>query len=336
MSGTNRGAAGDGELPRGEAHALALIASMLPGPPEKEVWIGDDAAVVALPTDSDRAHPDTGARLLLTADTVVEGVHADLSLVGLDDFGFRAVTTAVSDIAAMGGTADSLLVSVAGPPMVDLRRIYEGISEASELCRASVVGGELTTSPTLVITVAVVGHLPGGSVPVLRSGARPGDALFVTGPLGAAAAGLRLLRGGAIETTDEPLVRAHSRPMARLREGVAARVAGATAMIDLSDGFCAGIREMAGASGVGVQLLFTPVADGATLNEALCGGDDYELLIATPDAEGLTTEFREQGLTEPLFLGTCSSDPSELVIDGHPLPDCGWEHPFDVFLRPPL
>jgi thiamine-monophosphate kinase len=124
--------------------------------------------------------------------------------------------------------------------------------------------------------------------------------------------------------------------LARLAEGFAAREAGATAMIDLSDGFSAGVREIARASGVGVRLRFTPVAEGATLDEAMCGGDDYELLIATADAQRLTKKFLEEGLREPLKLGTCSTDPEELLIDGNPLPECGWEHPFEVDLRQPL
>jgi thiamine-monophosphate kinase len=139
--------------------------------------------------------------LLLTVDVVVEGVHADLGLVGLDDFGWRAVSTAVSDIAAMGGCADHLLVSIAAPPSTDLALLYTGIIDASSHHGVSVVGGDLSTAKKIAVTVAVAGHMPEGEKPVLRSGATPGDAIVVTGPLGAAGAGLRILKG---RTTARP------------------------------------------------------------------------------------------------------------------------------------
>jgi thiamine-monophosphate kinase len=312
---------------------LEAIRAKLPAAPAGEVWIGDDTAVVAPPQCS----------LLITVDTVVEGVHADLSLVGLDDLGWRAVTTAVSDVAAMGGRPDWLLVSVAAPPSTDMEALYEGIAGAAELLGVAVVGGDLSTGAQVMVAVTVGGHVRDGGSPVLRSGAAAGDSLIVTGPLGAAAAGLRLLkaRGPDGSGSDEKgsdrtglgdigagLIAAHTRPVARLEEGEAARLSGATAMIDLSDGIASDIRRIAEASSVGVRISSVPVAGGATEDEAICGGDDYELLFTAPDAQEVMRAFETAGLRRPWVIGECTKDPAELSFAGRPLKDCGWEHPF--------
>jgi thiamine-monophosphate kinase len=322
---TNRADATGTSARGGELEAIARIAAWLPPPSGTEVWIGDDAAVVT--------PPDAG--MLLTVDVVIEGVHADLDLVSLEDLGWRSVSTAVSDIAAMGGRADYLLVSVAAPPETDLQVLYTGITDAASRLGASVVGGDLSTATKVAVTVAVVGHVPDGGQPVLRSGAKAGDALVVTGPLGAAAAGLRILRGDGADGMDgldtesvQRLTQAHRRPVARLNEGAVARACGATAMIDLSDGIASDVRRIAERSGVGVSLERVPVAPGATESEALCGGDDYELLFCVRDAGRALEAFEAAGLRAPLVVGACTSDPSERVFADGPLPDCGWEHPW--------
>jgi thiamine-monophosphate kinase len=316
---------------RGEPAAIERVRALLPGPPRGEIWIGDDAAVVA------------GAkRLLLTTDLSVAGVHADLDLIGLDDLGWRAVAGAVSDIAAMGGRPGPVLVAVAGPPSVDLELLYGGIAAACAEHGSPVVGGDLSTADQLVVAVSVTGAVPAGR-PVLRSGAGGGDRIFVTGPLGAAAAGLRILRrhagrrgavdGGPGGTDGEDdgeraAVRAHRRPVARLAHGEAARRAGARAMIDVSDGLGADLAHLADASGVGVRLERVPVASAATEEEALGGGEDYELIIATPDPDGLVESFAASGLEPPLEIGHCTGDRAERLLRGRPLEPTGWEHPW--------
>ena len=177
--------------------------------------------------------------------------------------------------------------------------------------------------------------------PVLRSGARPGDRLFVTGPLGSSAAGLAVLReaaaaGGtrgeqAIEFFAD-LVQAHRRPRARLAEGAAARAAGATAMIDVSDGLASDVRHLATASGVGVVVEKVPVALGVPRVSdepemlALGGGEDYELVFSAPDPDRVATVFVELGLGLPLDIGFCTDDPTERRLRDGDLPDVGWEH----------
>jgi thiamine-monophosphate kinase len=256
--------------------------------------IGDDAAVVSAPSGP----------LLLAADTVVEGVHADLSLTSEADLGWKALAVNLSDIAAMGGRPLHAVVTVVVPAGRSIEGLYEGLLECSASYGCPVVGGDLSGGPVLVVTVAVTGTVDGGS-PVLRSGARPGDGLWVSGPLGASAAGMR---GGG------PLA-PHARPVPRLAEGVAAREAGATAMLDLSDGLALDVRRLAEASGVGVVVEDVPVADGATFEEALGGGEDYELLAASPVP-----------LAGWVRIGSCTADPTERRLGAAPLPEGGWAH----------
>lgn len=254
--------------------------------------IGDDCAVV-------------GDGLLLAADTVVRGVHGH----DVQDLGWKAVVANVSDVAAMGGVPRWLLVTVAAPPSVDVDLLHRGVQQAAGEYSCEVVGGDLANAPELVVTVAVVGRCEGA--PVLRSGAGVGDSVFVTGPMGGAAA-----TGWA------------ARPRARVAEGTAAREAGATAMIDVSDGLAADLVHVLDASGVGVELTHVPVAEGATLEQALGGGEDYELVFTAPDVERVAETFVEAGLPVPERIGVCTADPSVRLLAGEPLPVVGWEHRF--------
>jgi thiamine-monophosphate kinase len=298
-------------------------------PPPGETWIGDDAAVV--PVGADRG----GARAVLATDLVVEGVHVDLDLSGYDDVGYKALMVTLSDLAAMGARSEYALVSVAAPPGTDLDRLGAGVAEAAVRTACVVVGGDLSESALLVVSVAVFGTLGDGSGPnpdpLLRSGARPGDGLYVTGPLGGSAAGLRLLRGGetAGTATAAALVRRHRRPVARLGEGELARLSGATAAIDVSDGLLADLAHLARASGVGVALDTVPVMAGATLDEALHGGEDYELVIATPDPDRLEAGFRAAGYDPPVPIGACTGQVGTTTLEGVPWPEgAGWRHRF--------
>lgn len=284
--------------------------------------IGDDAAIVAAPAG--------GGTLLLCADAAVAGVHADLSLVGVDDLGWKALAATASDIAAMGGRALYALVTVSGPlGDVDLDRLYDGLLGAAAMFGCEIVGGDLTAGPTLVVSVSIVGTVDGA--PVLRSGARPGDTLFVTGPLGGAAAGLVLLKAGR-KGENPDLELAHRRPRARLVEGNVARQAGATAMIDISDGLASDLFHLAEASQVGVVVERVPVAVGVARYgddveaAALGGGEDYELLFAAADPEAVEAAFDGAGLLVPLAIGRCTADPGERRLRNGPLPLLGWEH----------
>jgi thiamine-monophosphate kinase len=293
-----------------------------------ELWIGDDAAVVQAPPGA----------LVLAADAALAGVHADLSLVSLGDLGWKAMAAAISDIGAMGARPLHALVTIGVPGGVDVAEIVSGVLDAGREWGCTVVGGDLTRADQALVSVAVTGALdePDGA-PVTRAGAVAGDAVLVTGPLGASAAGLRLLQAGAGGRPEEALpqgpegvagnlLAAHRRPRARVAEGRAARLGGASAMIDVSDGLSIDLERLAVASGVGIALVGVPVAPGATEEEALGGGEDFELVIATRDPDRLLGQFARAGLRPPLPIGTCTADPSVRTLRGRPLPLTGWQH----------
>ncbi len=296
----------------GEFAAIERLRQLLPGAGPGSVGIGDDAAAIPRPA---------GGWLLLTIDTVVAGVHADLSLSGPDDLGWKAVAVNVSDIAAMGGRPEYGLLSVAGPPGTDLDLVGRGVAEAARRYGCAVVGGDLVNADGIVITVALAGACDGA--PVLRSGARPGDGIWVTGRLGLSAAGLRLLKESGI--TAGPAVDAHRRPKPSVQAGLAARAAGATSMIDVSDGLLADLGHLADASGVGFAIEGVPAGDGATREEALTGGEDYVLVFTVPDGADVDEAFAP--LPSPYRLGRCTEDGSERTVDGRGAPAAGgWEH----------
>ena len=280
---------------------------------------------------------------MLTADTVVAGLDADLSLTTLSDLGWKAMAVNLSDIAAMGGIPGHALISVVGAGPDELRSLYEGILEAAVAYDCPVVGGDLSAGSEMVVSVSLTGRVDGP--PVLRSGAQPGDTIWVTGRLGAAAAGLRLLKaagpsgpGGAHRWSpaESDLVRAHARPRPALAEGALARRSGATAMIDVSDGLVADLSHISNLSGVGFELMDVPVAPGATLAEALAGGDDYVLAFTMPaigpaigpaaTRPDLAEAFERAGLPPPYLIGRCLPDPSKRLMAGRAVEVTGWDH----------
>jgi thiamine-monophosphate kinase len=300
-----------------------------------DLGIGDDAAAVSL--------PDPG-QVVLATDLVVAGVHVDMDVSAPEDIGWKALMVAVSDLAAMGAGASFALLSVAAPRGFPVERLGDGVAAAAASAGCTVVGGDLSGSATLVVSVTAVGSVPDDGAPILRrDGASAGDHLFVTGPLGASAAGLRLLvgsgsgyaQGGEAVPAAPPdvvaiLASAHRRPVARLSEGATARRARATAAIDVSDGLVADVVHLAGASGVGLELELGAhaVAVGATRTEALSGGEDYELVLATGDPGGLLAAFAAAGLRAPFTIGRCTARAGEWTLDGGPLPEGGWRHRF--------
>jgi len=270
------------------------------------VGAGDDAAVLA-------------GGVVVAVDPVVEGVHFLRSLTSLADAGWKALARNVSDIAAMGAEPWCCVASVVGAGEDDLTQLYDGLLAASSHWDCPVVGGDLAAGPGLVLTVTALGRLPAGAAPLLRSGARPGDGLYVSAPLGWGAAGLRELRegrGSGSEAADW-----YARPQPSVEVARAARRAGATAAIDISDGLAQDLDHLAVASGVGLRLDQIPTADGATLDEALHGGDEYHLAFSCPDAPSGSPPL------SAARIGTCTADPSERTFRGDPLATTGgWEH----------
>ena len=259
-----------------------------------------------------------GDGLLASTDTLVAGVDWRDEWSTPSDVGWKAIMVNASDIAAMGGQPAWFLVSLVVPPGFDVDAFYDGAIEASAVVGATIVGGDLSSGRTAVVTVTALGH---ADRPLLRSGAQIGDRVWVTGPVGAAAADLRDFRRVGDRPGAAPRRKsggeAHRRPVARVAAGLAAATAGATAMIDLSDGFVADAAHVAEASGLSLALDTVPIAVGATRGDALYGGDDYELLATAPPGVDLDGW---------IGIGACASGPHAVTIDGFLVDPHGWEH----------
>ena len=328
-----------------EDELVRAIRKVLSGDaPGVTVGIGDDAAVV------DTGRHDT----VLTTDMLVEGVHFDRDSASAHDIGHKALTVNVSDVAAMGGSPRFGLVSIGIPPDAEtswVMELYGGIREAAGEYGMAVIGGDTNRAGKIVLSVTVVGVIARNHA-VTRSGARPGDRLAVTGSLGAAAGGLRLaqsdphhVREALASDWGRRLVQAHLRPQARVGEAETLASAGATAMIDLSDGLALDLSRLCAESGVGATLVLAdiPVADGLEdlaktfdgkldpLELALHGGEDYELLAALPadavqEAAERIAEHFGTGLS---VIGTVTEEGLRAVgEDGteRPLEPKGWDH----------
>jgi thiamine-monophosphate kinase len=240
---------------------------------------------------------------------------------------------ALSDVAAMGAAPLGALVALCTPGLAQgeaaVLEVMEGVAEAAAASGCPVVGGDVSAAPQLVVMVTVWGALDAATA-VRRSGARPGDVLMVTGPCGGSAGGLRLLRAGATPETSSAraMVARHRRPSALTGHGLAARRAGVHAMIDVSDGLALDLHRLADQSGIGFELEGVPVAEGATLDEALGGGEDYELVMAVgaDDVPALEVVFAQAGLAAPYRLGVATADPQTRLLAGAPLGHLGFQH----------
>lgn len=314
----------------GEFSLIDRLRQVLGEPGEGEVWAGDDAAVLRAPAGT----------ILFTADMLVEGIHFDLSLTGPQDLGYKAIAVNISDIAAMGGTPRRALVSLAVVPGIDeewLLGLYEGMKGCADEFNMAIVGGDLSSSRCLTISVALIGN-PAGRLTFERRGAKPGHKICVTGRLGASAAGYRLLRSGKREPKD--LIDAHRRPVPRAREVQVIRRFLPSAMIDISDGFAADLGHICEASGTGaaVRLADLPLVDltGIELDRTaeelgLHGGEDYELCftIDPSRAEEVAVAVREATGTMVWQVGEIVAGDRMQIIDGsttRELEARGWDH----------
>jgi thiamine-monophosphate kinase len=276
----------------GEFELLARLRERLPPPgPRVLVGSGDDAAVT-LP----------GGATATSVDAIVDGVHFRREQASLAEIGHKALAAALSDLAAMGAEPGEAYVVLGVPPDLDedgCLELVDGFAALAAATGTTLAGGDITRAPALTLAVTVVGH---ASVPELligRDGARPGDILVLSGELGGAAAGLLLLErpelGAAVdEETGARLRERQLRPRPRLATGQALASAGATAMIDLSDGLGGDAGHLAERSGVALRIdaAALPLASGVAeigstagrepLRLAVSGGEDYELLAALP------------------------------------------------------
>jgi thiamine-monophosphate kinase len=327
----------------GEFGLIARIARRLP--PYKDdvrAAVGDDVAVLAL---------DGESYLLATCDVQVEGVHFRRKSITPYQLGRRAAAINLSDIAAKGGTPEHFLVSLALPGTLEVgwvEALYEGLGEEAAEHGADVVGGNLSrTDGPVVVDVFLLGKVRVDEV-VLRSGARAGDAVLVTGSLGAGVAGLAVLEErGAVRSEEwEEVLERYLTPRPRVREGrVIARSGRATSMIDVSDGLSSDVAHICDQSDVGVRLFADrlPVSGGVRSvaavtgrtgwSLALEGGEDYELcLTLSPGAEREVAALVEEETGTPV---TCvgeilAREEGRWVVlpDGSeiPLVARGWDH----------
>lgn len=306
----------------GEQAVLARIFPRLPSASAELLGPGDDAAVVAT----------TDGRVVMTTDMMIHGPDFRLAWSSPHDLGWKAAASNLADIAAMGAVPTALVVALAVPantPVRTLELFSDGLRDACEALvpGCGVVGGDLSVSTVFTIVVTAIGDL-GGRAPVLRSGASTGEVVAVSGVLGAAAAGLRLLfehgtvdgvpdaaSAAIVKARHGPAVAAQLAPRPPIADGVAAAIAGATAMLDLSDGLAIDARRLAAASGVAVDLSGAAVGGPTQLN----GGEDHSLLATFPPDTVLPGGFRRIGA---VVAG------SGVLVDGVPYTDAGGWDPY--------
>jgi thiamine-monophosphate kinase len=309
-----------GEL--GESVVLSRIFPRLPAAAAQLLGPGDDAAVVSAPD----------GRFVVTTDLMVHGPDFRLAWSSPHDLGWKAAVTNLADVAAMGAVSTALVVAIAAPASSSVT-LLEGIADGfRDACAAlapqcGVVGGDLSASDTLTIAVTAFGDLE-GRPPVLRSGACVGDTVAVSGPLGEAAAGLRLLFSRAVDAEGRPdatlaaVLREHTAaqltPTPPIADGPLAALAGATSMLDISDGLAIDASRIAGASGVTID--FDGSALGDDLSLALGGGEDHSLLATFPAGARLPGGFRAIGRVVER-----SDESHPICVDGAPYPVTGWD-----------
>jgi thiamine-monophosphate kinase len=292
MSGGNETV---GEL--GEFGLIAAVTSRMPATEAVLLGPGDDAAVV-------RA---ADGRVVATTDLLIEGRHFRRDWSGALDVGHKAAAQNLADVAAMGAVPTALLVGLGAPadlPVAWAEELADGLREECALVGATVAGGDVVASPTVVISVTALGDLQ-GRAPVRRDGARPGDVVAVCGRLGWAAAGLAVLSRGF--RSPRVLVEAHRRPQPPYAAGPQAAELGAHAMCDVSDGLVQDLGHIAAASGVAVDLdpdaleVPAPFRDVGNalgvdpLRWLLAGGEDHALAAAFGPQVALPEGWRVVG-----------------------------------------
>jgi thiamine-monophosphate kinase len=323
----------------GEFGLIEILAKMVqksrnekfPGWKRLAAGIGDDAA----------AWKSLGLTTLATTDCLVQDVHFRLGETAWRDLGWKALAVNLSDIAAMGGRAGYALVTLGLPAdteVEDIVELYEGMLELGNRHGVVIAGGDMTSSRTLFISLAVTGRA--GEQLLRRSNARPGDLIAVTGYTGLAAAGLKLIsESGSTSDEDAPLRQAFLKPLPRLHEGALILKSGGHTAIDISDGLLADLGHICRASKVGARLDLNRVPlhpalcrafPSQALDMALGGGEDYELLFT---ASAGTIEKVKAGTTLPVsVIGEITADNPGFVrsIDaagqGYKVGKTGWDH----------
>ncbi|HEV7707552.1 MAG TPA: thiamine-phosphate kinase [Asanoa sp.] len=304
----------------GEFGLIARVTARLQPGASTLLGPGDDAAIVAAPD----------GRVVASTDALVEGRHFRRDWASGVEIGHRAAAANLADIAAMGATPTALLVALCAPPGLDARwaeDLADGLAAEAATVGAAVVGGDMAGSPTLTIAVTALGDL-GGRRPVTRDGARAGDIVALCGRVGYAAAGYTVLSRGF--RTPVLLVDAYRRPRVPYAAGPAAARAGATAMLDISDGLLQDLGHVAKASKVAIDIDRSAFEVPPQMRDAaqalgvdpyhwvLAGGDDHALAATFPRDRTLPDGWREIGRV---------SEGTGVTVDGKaPKGPIGWDH----------
>jgi thiamine-monophosphate kinase len=301
--------------------------------------IGDDCALL-------RARP--GEEIAVTTDLNIDGRHFRLAWHPPESVGHRTLARGLSDLAAMGARPLAAFVSLGLPPTLVrpgrggvswMSRFYDGLLSLAHASGVSLAGGDLAESPVAIADIVLVGAVPRGKA-LLRSAARPGDAIYVTGSLGGSAAALADIAGRAaslnpfrIPTSRSGKLDPHLYPQPRLPQGAWLQTrSAASSAIDISDGLSTDLAHICEESRVAAELdaATIPVAPGATLEQALHGGEDYELLFTAPPARRIRARIAGVPITRiGRVLGHRPGRPAvTLLIAGgsRPLEPLGWQH----------
>ena len=280
-----------------------------------EIGPGDDAAVLRVPD----------GRVVATCALLVEGRHFRRDWSGPYDVGRKAAAQNLADVVAMGARPTALLVGFGVSPEIDVtwaERLYDGLRDECDLVGAMVAGGDVVRSGEVILAVTALGDLA-GRAPLLRAGARPGDAVAVRGRLGFAAAGLDLLTRGLDGPAD--LIEAHRRPRPPYEAGEEAVRHGATALMDVSDGLVQDLGHLAAASGIQIDVdsaaLPIPAELGAEGRRfVLTGGEDHAFAATFPSGKALPAGWRT--------IGRVTAGKG-VTVDGRPHEFTGWDHFLD-------
>lgn len=292
---------------------------MLPPDPPGVLGVGDDGAVLPAPD----------GRVVATTDLLVEGRHFRRDWSGATDIGVKAAAQNLADVAAMGAEPTALLFGLAIPASLPVSWVLEvtaGLVSECGRAGATIAGGDVTSADAVMLAITALGTLA-GRAPVTRSGARPGDVIAISGPVGQSAAGLALLEAGL---TAGPLVAAHRRPQPDYPAGPAAAAAGATAMIDISDGLLADLGHIAEASDTRLDVRRQRLPGTAALAEAAVrlGADWHQWALTGGEDHALAAAFPSPADVPPTWsvIGEVSRGQG-VTVDGAPWRGvAGWDH----------
>jgi thiamine-monophosphate kinase len=288
--------------------------------------------------------PRAGEELAVTTDLSIEGRHFRLDWHPPESIGHRTLARGLSDLAAMGAKPVAVFLSLGLPGHLTIAtrnkrswvdRFLDGLLELAKEHQVPLAGGDLAESPVAIADIVLTGSIPQGKA-MLRSGAQPGDRIYVTGSLGGAAAEFESLQRSPktfVKAVTATKTAPHLYPQPRVAQGIWLRKRGlASAAMDLSDGISTDLAHLCDESGVGAEISSTalPLGRGATLAMALHGGEDYELLFTTPASAKLPRRIKDVSVTEIGRIVPAKAGHPRITLltpNGcEPLEPHGWEH----------